>query len=72
MGKANTLVFEYANIRMIFDYSKFEYFSEKYSDISSNISFRPKVEDFQSESQSAYRQHRSTSDIIWAYKWLIA
>ena len=33
---------------------------------------RPKVEDFLSESQSAYRQHRSTSDIIWAYKWLIA
>ena len=26
MGKANTLVFEYTNMRMIFDYSKFEYF----------------------------------------------
>ena len=33
---------------------------------------RPKVEDFLSESQSAYRQYRSTSDIVWAYKWLIA
>ena len=35
VGKADTLVFEYANIRMIFDCSKFEYFSEKYSDITS-------------------------------------
>ena len=35
VGKANTLVFEYANIRTIFDYSKVEYHSDKYSDISS-------------------------------------
>ena len=33
---------------------------------------KPKVENFLSRSQSAYRQFRSTSDIVWAHKWLIA
>ena len=32
----------------------------------------PKVEQYLSHSQSAYRPNRSTSDIIWAYRWLIA
>ena len=33
---------------------------------------KPKVENYLSPSQSAYRQFRSTSDIIWAYRWLIS
>ena len=31
--KASSIVFEYSNIRMLFGYSKFEYFSETYSNI---------------------------------------
>ena len=30
---------------------------------------KPKVENYLSPSQSAYRQFRSTSGIIWAYRW---
>ena len=33
---------------------------------------KPKMENCLSESQSAYRQYRSTSDIIWAHRTLIA
>ena len=33
---------------------------------------QPKVEQFLSDSQAAYRPSRSTSDIMWAYKWIIA
>ena len=43
--------------------------------ILSNIVLRriqPKVEQFLADSQAAYRPNRSTSDIIWAYKWIIA
>ena len=43
--------------------------------ILSNIVLRriqPKVEQFLGDSQAAYRPNRSTSDIVWAYKWIIA
>ena len=43
--------------------------------ILSNIVLRriqPKVGQFLSDSQAAYRPNRSTSDIVWAYKWIIA
>ena len=43
--------------------------------ILSNIVLRriqPKVEHFLADSQAAYRPNRSTSDIVWAYKWIIA
>ena len=43
--------------------------------ILSNIVLRriqPKVEQFLADSQAAYRTNRSTSDIVWAYKWIIA
>ena len=33
---------------------------------------KPKVENFLSSSQSAYRPGRSTSDIVWAHRWLLA
>ena len=33
---------------------------------------QPKVEDYLSASQSAYRPNRSTSDIVWAHKFLTA
>ena len=33
---------------------------------------QPKVERFLSDSQAAYRPSRSTSDIVWAYKWISA
>ena len=33
---------------------------------------RPKVEEFLSPSQSGFRQNRSTSDIVWAHRWLKA
>ena len=32
----------------------------------------PKVDEYLSLSQSAYREKRSTGDIIWAYRWIIA
>ena len=32
----------------------------------------PKVDQYLSHSQSAYRPNRSTSDIVWAYRWMIA
>ena len=31
---------------------------------------RPKVEEFLSSSQSGFRKDRSTSDIVWAHRWL--
>ena len=31
---------------------------------------KPKVEKYLSPSQSAYRQYRSTSDIIWTHRWI--
>ena len=37
-----------------------------------NIRTNSKVEKYLSLSQSAYRKNRSTSDIIWTYKWIIA
>ena len=43
--------------------------------ILSNIVLRriqPKVGQFLADSQAAYRSNRSTSDIVWAYKWIIA
>ena len=43
--------------------------------VLSNIVLRrtqPKVEQFLADSQAAYRPNRSASDIIWAYKWIIA
>ena len=33
---------------------------------------KPKVDEYLSLSQSAYREKRSTGDIIWAYRWIIA
>ena len=33
---------------------------------------KPKVEKYLSQSQSAYRQYRSTSDIIWTHRWVIS
>jgi hypothetical protein len=33
---------------------------------------RPAVEGFLPKSQSGFRQNRSTSDAVWAHKWLIA
>jgi len=33
---------------------------------------RPAVENFLSKSQSGFRQYRSTSDAVWAHKWMIA
>ena len=33
---------------------------------------KPKVDAYLSLSQSAYREKRSTGDIIWAYRWIIA
>ena len=33
---------------------------------------KPKVDEYLSDSQSAYRQFRSTSDIVWAHRWLTA
>jgi hypothetical protein len=33
---------------------------------------RPTVELFLSDSQCGFRQHRSTSDAVWAHKWMIA
>ena len=43
--------------------------------ILSNLTLQrinPKVNKYPSQSQSAYREGRSTTDIIWAYKWIIA
>ena len=43
--------------------------------ILSNIVLRriqPKVEQCLADSQAAYKPNRSASDIIWAYKWIIA
>ena len=43
--------------------------------ILSNITLRrinSKVDQFVSHRQAAYRSGRSTTDIIWAYKWIIA
>ena len=43
--------------------------------ISSNMLLgraKPKIQTFLSESQSAYKKYRSTSDIIWIYRWVIA
>ena len=33
---------------------------------------KPKVDEYLSLSQSAYREKRSTGDIVWAYRWIIA
>ena len=33
---------------------------------------RPRVEDFLSDSQSGFRPDRSTADIVWAHRWLVA
>ena len=33
---------------------------------------QPKVEQFLSDSQAAYRPSRSNSDKVWAYKWISA
>ena len=33
---------------------------------------KPKVDEYLSLPQSAYREKRSTGDIIWAYRWIIA
>ena len=43
--------------------------------VMSNIVLKriqPKVENYLSSSQSAYRPNRSTSDIVWAHKFLTA
>ena len=32
----------------------------------------PKINQYLSESQSAYRRGRSTTDIVWAYRWILA
>ena len=36
------------------------------------LKIKPKVDRYLSLSQSAYREKRSTGDIIWAYRWIIA
>ena len=36
------------------------------------LRIKPKVDRYLSLSQSAYREKRSTGDIIWAYRWIIA
>ena len=33
---------------------------------------KPKYEDYLSQSESAYRSNRGTSDVLWAHRWLIA
>ena len=33
---------------------------------------KPKVDEYLSVSQSAYREKRNTGDIIWAFRWIIA
>ena len=33
---------------------------------------KPNVDEYLSLSQSAYREKRSTGDIVWAYRWIIA
>ena len=33
---------------------------------------KPKFEQYLSPSQSAYRPNRSTTDIVWAYRWILA
>ncbi len=33
---------------------------------------RPAVEQFLPDSQSGFRQYRSTADVVWAHKWMIA
>ena len=33
---------------------------------------KTKVENYLSQSQSAYRPNRSTSDIVWAHRWIVA
>ena len=33
---------------------------------------KPKVDEYLSLSQSAYREKRSTGNTIWAYRWIIA
>ncbi|MEE8289617.1 MAG: reverse transcriptase domain-containing protein [Nitrosomonadaceae bacterium] len=33
---------------------------------------KPKIEQYLSQSQSAYRPNRSTTDIVWAYRWILA
>ena len=33
---------------------------------------KPTVDEYLSLSQSAYREKRSTGDIIWVYRWIIA
>ena len=43
--------------------------------ILSNLTLQrinPKVNKYLSQSQSTYREGRSTTDIIWTYKWIIA
>ena len=32
----------------------------------------PKISQYLSESQSAYRKGRSTTDVVWAYRWILA
>ena len=32
----------------------------------------PKTDEYLSKSQSAYRKGRSTSDVVWAYRWILA
>ena len=33
---------------------------------------RPQIESYLSESQSGFRPDRSTADVVWAHKWLVA
>ena len=43
--------------------------------VLSNITFeriKPQYENYISPSQSAYRSNRSTSDIVWAHRWIAA
>ena len=36
------------------------------------LRIEPKINQYLSPSQSAYRRGRSTTDVIWAYRWIIA
>ncbi|XP_057310033.1 uncharacterized protein LOC130648030 [Hydractinia symbiolongicarpus] len=43
--------------------------------IISNVALqriKPKIDDYLSLSQSAFRQNRSTSDAVWTHRWLVA
>ena len=36
------------------------------------LRIEPKINQYLSSPQSAYRRGRSTTDVVWAYRWIIA